>query len=203
MLLDGEITEERSTREFYETINRETDRLHRMIDRILTVSRVESGAVAVSREPVSMAAVIKQVVGAMSPQILAKKLTLKQESIPVYYQIDADYDLICQAVLNVLSNAVTYTPENGYLEINASVDETHCVGVIQITDSGIGIDPEELPRIFEKFYRVHSNAKLTPGTGLGLPLAKFIVESIHGGKLSVTSQPGSGSCFRIEIPLVT
>ncbi|MCK5113402.1 MAG: PAS domain-containing protein [Phycisphaerae bacterium] len=202
MLLDGEIKGKGSVQEFYETINAETQRLYQMIEQILNVSRVESGGVTILREPVSMTAVIKQVAGNVTPKILSKNLTLQQELAPVYYQIEADYDLICQAVENVLANAVTYTPPEGKININASVDEVRGIGVIQISDTGIGIEPEELPRIFQKFYRVHANEKLASGTGLGLPLAKYIVEEIHGGKLSVTSEPGAGSSFRMELPLV-
>ncbi len=203
MLIDGEVKDEIRIREFYETIGSEADRLHRMIEQILSFSRIESAAVTVLREPVSMTAVIKRAVGGIFQQVLAKNITFQQELAPVYYQIEADYDLICQAVQNILSNAVMYTPSEGKVIINASVDEGKDIGVIQITDTGVGIAPEELPRIFQKFYRVHANMKLAPGTGLGLPLAKYIVEDIHGGKLSVTSQPGEGSCFRLELPLVT
>jgi len=202
MLIDGEVTDEVSTREFYETISGQADRLQRMIERILTISRIESGAVTVLREPVSMTAVIKQVVGGISSKVLAKNITLQQQLAPVYYQIEADYDLICQAVGNILSNAVTYTPSDGKVTINASVDEGRGVGVIEVTDTGVGIAAEELPRIFQKFYRVHANIKLAPGTGLGLPLARYIIENIHGGKLSVTSELGMGSSFRLELPLV-
>ena len=203
MLLDGEVNDPAGIREFYETIAGETNRLHRMVDRILDVSRIESGMSRVVREPVNMTAVVKQVAGMVLPQARAKAITLRQHLPSRLYQVEADYDLLCQAVQNLLSNAIKYTPNGGTVSIRVTVQRKRGLAVIEVADTGIGIEAEELPRIFEKFYRVRANMKMAPGTGLGLPLVKFIVETIHRGKLTVTSQPKKGSVFRFELPLVT
>ncbi|MBN1554552.1 MAG: PAS domain-containing protein [Phycisphaerae bacterium] len=202
MLMDGEVDDAESIQEFYKTISGETERLHGMIDRILTVSRIESGAVPVALEPVSMTAVIKQVMNLIAPQVQAKRIQIEEELPPVYYQVEADYDLICQAVLNLASNAVKYTPDGGMIRIAVLVDEHRGVVTTEIADTGVGIPAEDLGRVFDKFYRVRTSCAVAPGTGLGLPLVKFIVETIHNGAISVISEPGVGSTFSFELPLV-
>lgn len=202
MLLDGEVEDVAQMREFHQTIAGEAERLDRMIERILNMSRVESGAARVVREPVSMTAVARQVMGVIAPQAKAKNLTVHEKLPPVYYQVVADYDMICQAVLNLLTNAVKYTPEGGTITFAVSVDDRRGVAVVEVSDSGIGIPPEEFPHIFEKFYRVRANVKMAPGTGLGLPLVKYIIETVHDGQLSVASEPGKGSTFSFELPLM-
>jgi len=202
MIMDGEVKDPQNMRQFYETISSEADRLHRMIDRILDVSRIESGGAKVVREPVSMTAVIRHVVDITLHCANAKEITIEQHTPPVYHQVEADYDLICQAVQNLLTNAIKYTLPKGLVSLKVSTEERRGVAVVEVTDTGIGIPAEELPRIFEKFYRIRANMRMAPGTGLGLPLVKYIVETIHGGKLSVTSEPGKGSTFSFELPLV-
>lgn len=203
MLLDGEVSDPATVQEFYRTISGEAERLHGMIDRILTVSRIESGAVPVSLEPVSMTAVVKQVLNLIAPQAQAKRIQIEEDLPPVYYQVEADYDLICQAVLNLVSNAVKYTPEEGLVRIAVMVDEQRNVVTTEVSDTGVGIPAEDLGRVFDKFYRVRTSSTVAPGTGLGLPLAKFIIESIHNGSISVISEPGVGSTFSFELPLIT
>ena len=134
-----------------------------------------------------MTAVVKQVIRVVEPQARAKGVRIIDRLPPVYYQVEADYDLICQAVQNLLTNAVKYTPPGGEVRINVSVDERRHVASVEVVDTGIGIPADELPKIFEKFYRVRANQKMASGTGLGLPLAKHIVEVVHGGTISVTS----------------
>lgn len=202
MLLDGEVEDPTSTKEFYETISEEAERLHRMIDRLVKISRIESGGERISLEPVSMTAVIKQVVGVVVPQARAKNITIEESLAPVFYQVQADYDLICQAVQNLLTNAIKYTNEGGSITLRVTADERREVVVLDVSDTGTGISAEELPRIFEKFYRSKKTTSMAQGTGLGLSLVKFIVEQIHGGTLSVTSEPGRGSTFSFELPLV-
>ena len=203
MLLDGEVQDPASTRDFYETISAEADRLHRMIERILAISRIESGSDRVMREPVSMTAVIKQVVKVIAPKAKAKNIDIEEHLAPVYFQVDADYDLLCQAVQNLLVNAIKYTAPGGHVVVDVSPDERRGVLAVDVSDTGVGIAGDELPRVFEKFYRGQSARKMASGSGLGLPLVKYIIEKIHGGHLSATSEPGKGSTFSFEIALVS
>jgi two-component system phosphate regulon sensor histidine kinase PhoR len=202
MLQDGDLGESGDVQEFYKIIARESDRLAGMVERILNISRIESGSVRVAREPVSMTAVVKQVLSVVAPQARAKDLKVREFLAPVYYQVRADYELLCQAVTNLLTNAIKYTPAGGEITIRVTAEQRRGVAAVEVSDTGMGIPGEELPKIFEKFYRVEAGMKMAPGSGLGLPLAKFIIEQIHEGTLSVTSEPGKGSTFGFELPLV-
>jgi len=203
MLLDGEAEDEKTKREFYEIISSETDRLHRLIENILNISRIESGVVKVVKEPISLTGVVKQVLDVAAPQAKAKNHKIIEQLAPVYYQVEADHDMIYQAVLNLLSNAIKYTPDGGAITVRVSVDERRAMAVCDVSDTGAGIPPEDLPHIFDKFYRVRANCKLAKGTGLGLTLVKHIIETVHEGKLSVTSEAGKGSTFSFELPVIT
>ncbi|MCK4601278.1 MAG: PAS domain-containing sensor histidine kinase, partial [Phycisphaerae bacterium] len=203
MLVDGEAEDEKTRREFYEIIATETDRLHRLIENILNISRIESGVVKVVREPISLTSVVKQVLEVASPQAKAKNIKVIERLAPVYYQIEADHDMIYQAVMNLVSNAIKYTPADGAITVSVVIDERRGVAVCDVSDTGAGIAADDLPHIFDKFYRVKGSSKMAKGTGLGLTLAKHIVENVHDGKLSVTSEMDKGSTFGIELPILT
>ena len=202
MLVDGEAEDDKTRREFYEIISSETDRLHRLIENILNISRIESGVVKVVKEPMGLSGVVKQVLDVASPQAKAKRIDLVESLAPVYYQVEADHDMIYQAVLNLVSNAIKYTPREGQVSVSVTVDERRGVAICDVADTGLGISAEDLPHIFDKFYRVQSSKKMAKGTGLGLALVKQIIETVHDGKLSVTSESGKGSTFSIELPVL-
>ena len=201
MLVDGEAEDPATQREFYDIIAGETDRLSRLIDNILNISRIESGVVKVVREPLSLTTVVKQAIEVAAPQARAKNIKLVEQVAPAFCQVEADRDMIYQAVLNLLSNAIKYTPHGGTVTASVAADERRGVVRCEIKDSGVGIPPEDLPHIFDKFYRVRSSSKMAKGTGLGLNLVKHIVETVHTGQLSVVSQPGTGSAFSFELPI--
>ena len=202
MLLDGEARDDKTRTEFYSIIANEADRLGRLIDNILNISRIESGVVRVVREPLNLTEVCRQVLDVVAPQARAKNIKLVDRLEPVYKQVEADRDMIYQAVMNLVSNAIKYTVEGGKVTVAASVDERRGVAICEVTDTGVGISPADLPHIFDKFYRVQSHTKMAKGTGLGLTLAKHIVETVHEGKLAVTSEEGKGTTFSFELPLV-
>jgi two-component system, OmpR family, phosphate regulon sensor histidine kinase PhoR len=149
-----------------------------------------------------MAAVVQQVVQSVSAQARGKQIELAREVPPVFYQVEIDFDLLCQALLNLLTNAIQYTPSGGTVWIRVRVEEARRRVLLEVADSGVGIAANELPRIFEKFYRVRETKDMGPGSGLGLPLARYLIEQVHGGQLSVTSQVGQGTTFTVELPLV-
>jgi two-component system, OmpR family, phosphate regulon sensor histidine kinase PhoR len=203
MLIDGEAQDEQTRGEFYDIISGETDRLHRLIENILNISRIESGVVKVVREPISLTGVVKRVLDVASPQAKLKNVELDQRLAPVFYQVEADEDMIYQAAMNLVSNAIKYTPDGGKIVVEVSVDERRGLAVCSVSDDGAGIPAGDLPHIFEKFYRVDANKKLAKGTGLGLTLVKHIVESVHNGGLAVTSEEGHGSTFSFELPVLS
>ncbi len=202
MLVDGEADDEKTRREYYDIIQSSADRLARMIDNILNISRIEAGTVRINKEPVAVAVIVKEAVDVLRPQAEEKKLTLEAELSPVVYRIHADRDLIAQALLNLISNAIKYTPEGGRVEVRMIPQEAEQTIRIEVADTGAGIPKEDLPRMFEKFYRVEANKKLAGGTGLGLNLVKHIVETVHEGKITLTSEVGQGSTFGMVLPLL-
>lgn len=201
MLIDGEADDDRTRNEFYEIIQNESNRLSRLIDNILNISRIESGLVKINKQPQSLAVILKDAIEVITPQAKGKKITLVENLTPIFYQTMADKDMLYQAVLNLLSNSVKYTPENGTITVDVTVDEAKKKVISRITDTGVGIPPKDLPFVFDKFYRVEANNHMAKGTGLGLSLVKHIVETVHKGRMFVESNPGKGSCFGFELNL--
>ncbi len=201
MLLDDEAQDKQTQQEFYEIISTETNRLHRLIENILNISRIESGVIKVARKPMSLAGIVKQVLDVAGVQARAKDITIEHSLAPVYYQVEADHDLIYQAVMNLVSNAVKYTPNGGKVAVTVEVDERTSIVRCEVRDTGMGISADDLPHVFDKFYRVGAGTKVAKGTGLGLALVKRIIETVHNGKLDVASKEGEGSTFAFELPL--
>ena len=201
MLVDGEAADEKTRKEYYEIIQTSADRLGRMIDNVLNISRIEAGTVRSNKEPVAVSVVAKEAIDAVRPQAEQKGLTLTQDLSPVAYRVMADRDMIYQAILNLLSNAIKYTPAGGSVRVKMTPHEENRTINIEVADTGVGIPPEDLPRMFEKFFRVEVNKKIAKGTGLGLNLVKHIVETIHEGKVTLASEVGRGSTFGMILPL--
>jgi two-component system phosphate regulon sensor histidine kinase PhoR len=201
MLIDGEAEDERTKVEFYEIIQGESNRLGRLIDNILNISRIESGLVKISKLPQSISVITKEACDVIVPQAKLKQIAIVEQLCPVFYQTLADRDMLYQAVLNILSNSVKYTPDGGQITVRTTVDEARRKLFLRIIDTGVGIPPKDLPFVFDKFYRVESNNKMAKGTGLGLSLVKHIVETVHGGKAIVTSEVGKGTTFEFELDL--
>jgi two-component system phosphate regulon sensor histidine kinase PhoR len=113
-----------------------------------------------------------------------------------------DRDMLLQAILNLLSNAIKYTPAGGRVVIDSGIDPVHQTVTLNVSDTGVGIPGEDLPHVWEKFYRVADHKKIAKGTGLGLNLVKHVVETVHQGKVAVRSEVGSGSTFSMSLPLL-
>jgi two-component system phosphate regulon sensor histidine kinase PhoR len=201
MLIDGEADDERTRREFYDVIQGESNRLSRLIDNILNISRIESGLVKISKQAQSVSAILKDAIDVISPQAKGKSIQIVEKLTPLFYQTIADKDMLYQAVLNLLSNAIKYTPENGTITVENTVDEAKKTVITRISDTGVGIPPKDLPFVFDKFYRAEANNHMAKGTGLGLSLVKHIVETVHKGRMFVESNVGKGSCFGFELRL--
>ena len=201
MLIDGEAEEPKQQREFFEIIQTEANRLGRLIDNILNISRIESGLVKINKQPVSLTVVTNEVLEIIRPQAAFKSISIITQVAPAIDQTHADKDMIHQAVLNLLSNAVKYTPEGGSVTVSTRVDDAARKISVVIKDTGVGIPAKDLPFVFDKFYRVDANSGMAKGTGLGLALVKHIVETTHRGRVYVQSTVGQGSAFCIELDL--
>ena len=202
MLIDGEAADDKTRGEFYDVISSEANRLSRLIDNILNISRIESGLVKVNKLPIPLAAILKDAIEVIRPQADAKRITINESLPGMDYRTLVDRDMMYQAVLNLLSNAVKYTPEGGVVTVDAAVDESTHKILAHVTDTGVGIPPKDLAFVFDKFYRVEANNHMAKGTGLGLSLVKHIVETVHKGRIFVQSSVGTGSSFGLELNLV-
>jgi two-component system, OmpR family, phosphate regulon sensor histidine kinase PhoR len=201
MLIDGEAQDAKTQHEFYEVIQNESNRLGRLIDNILNISRIESGLVRINKQPQSLAVVLKDAIDVIGPQATQKQIKIEERLPPVFYQTLADRDMLYQAVLNLLSNAVKYTPNGGTVTVEASAEEGRKKVLTRIIDTGVGIPPKDMPFIFDKFYRSEANNRMASGTGLGLSLVKHIIETVHHGRMLVESHVGKGSSFGFELDL--
>ena len=201
MLVDGEATDERGRQEFYRVIQDETERLGRLIDNMLNISRIEAGIVQIDREQVYMNALIHRAVQTLEPQARDKDVSINVRLASVDLTVEGDSDMLYQVVLNLVSNAVKYTPEGGRVTVGADSDNLTRSVVVSIADTGLGIPPDSLTKIFEKFYRIENYKRVAKGTGLGLSLCKHIVETVHHGQIGVESKLGMGSKFWFAIPM--
>ncbi|MDQ7844383.1 MAG: ATP-binding protein [Armatimonadota bacterium] len=197
-LLDGAMRDEDTARRFLSIIQSETDRLVKLVDDLLDLSLLESKRVTLNPRPVDLGELIAHTVDKLRPLADHSRLTLIQ-SLPAGLVVVADADRLEQVFTNLVDNALKYTPPGGRVEIRAR--PVNGAVEIAVHDSGQGIRPEDLPHVFERFYRAdRSRTRGSGGTGLGLAIAKHIVEA-HGGQISVTSRPQEGTTFTVTIPI--
>ncbi len=200
LLLDDD-NDPKSRKEFHQIIAVESERLSRLIDNILNISRIEAGVVKVVKEPLDLTAIVKGAADVAVSQAKSKNQEIVIQLGPVFGQVEGDRDMLNQVVTNLLSNAMKYTPEGGKITVSTAVDEARKVARFSVQDTGVGISPQDQPRVFEKFFRIRKDSHMAKGTGLGLSLVKHMVEDVHGGAISLTSELGKGSMFTVELPL--
>jgi two-component system phosphate regulon sensor histidine kinase PhoR len=198
LLVDGDAEDEATREEFLAVINGQADRLQRLIDNMLNLARIEAGVVSVHKKSRSLNELLEEAVHVVQPAAEAKNIELVTELSPLYLGILADRDMLLQSAINLLSNAIKYTPEGGRVTLRSRLADNEVV--FEVEDTGVGLSEEDQQRVFEKFYRVAKDKTMASGTGLGLPLAKHIVEDVHGGRLAVESTLGAGSTFCVTLP---
>lgn len=185
-------------REFLTVINEESTRLAALIDAILDLSRLEAGKSRIRREEFNAVELVQEAAAFLRPAAEKKNIQVKGLPDSGVLQIEADRDLMKQAVLNLANNAVKFSAENGAVTISAHDDGDSLR--FEVEDAGIGIPENELTKIFERFYQVDSSAtRQFGGSGLGLAISKAIVEW-HGGEIEVSSEVGKGSKFTVGFP---
>lgn len=199
-LLGGVVKDEETTRSFLQIIFDESDRLNRLIGDILELSKIESRRVPLYFSPVEVDSFIDKTVTLMKTEAARKSIELEMKVEGGLY-VEADEDRLRQIMMNLLANGINYTPEGGRVSVKIEgIDDDYIR--IQISDTGIGIPKKDLPRIFERFYRVDkARSRSSGGTGLGLSIVKHLIE-LHKGTISVTSTVGVGSTFTIELPVL-
>jgi heavy metal sensor kinase len=179
------------------SILEECDRLTRLTDQLLTLSREDAGTVRLAREPVDLAALLDSVVETMRPLAEAKELQLHMGEKSVT-RIHGDEIRLRQVFYNLLDNAIKYTPAGGTVAVR--LEQRNQEAVVTVRDNGVGIPPEHLPRVFDRFYRVDkARSREMGGTGLGLSIVKTIVTA-HGGQVELASTPNQGTTCTVTLP---
>lgn len=174
----------------------EADRLDTMLHTLMDISEAETGTMALRREPVPLADLVRRTVDLYEDAAEAQGLTLTGEASDDLV-VSVDRTRMRQVLANLVDNAVKYTPAGGRVEIQGR--RVGDAAVLAVADTGPGIPPEDLPRIWERLYRA-DRSRSTRGLGLGLSLVKAIVEA-HGGSVSATSAPGAGASFEVRLPI--
>jgi signal transduction histidine kinase len=196
LLLEETTWSDEQRREFLQLIDAECDNLTTMINDILDSSLIDVGRLVIEREPVRLPRLIRQVADEMQARTSIHRIVL--DFAPDFPIVDADPNRIKQVVRNILDNAIKYSPNGGLIVVRGQVRANDVV--ISIADQGVGISPEDLIPLFEKYFRVKSPTGYhVPGTGLGLPVARAIVEA-HGGRIWAESKVGQGTTLYFSLP---
>ena len=194
-LLDGALSDTTHSRPFVESIAEETSHLRRLVDDLLTLAQVESRQAALKRESIPLKAFLEEAMARHQALAVAHQVSLTLETPESLSPVPADRGQLAQAIGNLLDNAIKYNRPGGQVIVRASEADRQLR--IEVEDTGIGIPSEDLPRIFERFYRVDkARSRETGGTGLGLSIVKHVAEA-HGGSVVVESQPHQGSRFTL------
>ena len=186
------------TKDFLSDVNKEIDRLNRIVSDLLTLVNIDSGGMTLNPTEISLNALLDEQVKRLLPLARENGIEINLE-MKDELNISGDRLKLQQVIYNVIDNAIKYTPRGG--EVETLLTRSGKKAIIRIADTGIGIPAEDLPHIFDRFYRVDkARSRATGGTGLGLSIVKQIVQQ-HGGTISATSAEGKGTSFEIELPI--
>ncbi len=198
-LEEGKVAEQETGRRFLATIRENALRLNRLVNDLLILSNIELGEAKLHLEGIDPADVLESVLSMMSGAVKEKNLQIVRSIAENLPSIQGDRDRLSQILINILDNAVKYTPEGGTITIEASRMESEVV--IRISDTGIGIPKSEIPKLGERFYRVDkARSRQLGGTGLGLSIVKHLMKA-HGGQMIIDSNPGKGTTVSLYFPV--
>lgn len=200
-LRDGAVDDREVRDRFLATMEDETDRLIRLVNDLLVLSKADSQALRLKRKPLDVRDLVERSVRKLAPQLEGKGILVEVSASDGSRLVLADADRIEQVLVNLLDNAIKYSPEGGWITVTID-DEAQTPEMVSIAvrDEGLGIPAEDLPRVFERFYRVdRSRTRDGGGSGLGLSIAKAIVEA-HGGDITLKSEEGQGTTVRFTLP---
>ena len=189
--------------EFLTDIDREIDRLNRVVSDLLTLVRIDSNKMNLSRENMLLSDTIHESVERLHPQIERKKQNLRV-MVEDDCEMMGDPGKLMQVCYNLIGNAIKYTPEGGNIQVRLYRDGRDAR--MEVSDDGIGIPEEDIPHVFERFYRVDKSRAREDGelggTGLGLSIVRQIVR-LHAGSVTVRSELGKGTTFTVQLPMMT
>lgn len=197
-LLDGAMEDRQALVDFLQIIHKESERLQFLIQDLLELSKIEQHGFSIELHRTSLREIIERSMEMVAQKAEEKGMSLVLE-MEEEIELEADPGRMIQIVMNLLANAINYSPSGTAVTVRAYMENKH--GVIKISDEGIGIEQQELARIFERFYRVdRARSRNSGGTGLGLAIVKHLVEA-HNGRIAVNSKVGKGTTFKVSIPL--
>jgi signal transduction histidine kinase len=190
----------KSEKEYLEIIQGESERLARLIDNVLEFTKIERGVKEYSMTQVSLNSVVKFVIRIFQYQFELQSVTSKMNLSRRSIIVNADHDALIQVLTNLIANAIKYSPDSVHISVSTGVQGARAF--VKIADKGMGIDAQELSKIFEPYYRSPSvESRQMDGTGLGLALVRHIIHA-HNGTIDVRSDPGKGSTFTVFLPAV-
>jgi len=199
MLVKGRVSSDERRQQFYETLLRESDRLHKLVEGLLNFGRMEAGQLKYRFEPVDPRKLLQDVIADFEPEVADRGYHVELRGDSGLPAIRADRESLERVFWNLLDNAVKYSPDNLTIEVDLSNGGRRVA--VRVQDHGIGIPPAEQKKIFQKFVRgAASKDASIQGTGVGLAMAQQIVAA-HGGDISVESRPGEGSVFTVLLPV--
>ena len=198
IMRDRELTRDQQTK-IAKVILNSQDTLLEIVNNILELEKLQSGTpVLLESSSFDLALLVKNTAESLETQALEKQITLSYEEIPSPIMVTADMSKIRRVILNLISNALKYTPENGQVAVQTEVNGRYAM--FQVKDNGYGIPADELPYIFDRYSRVKGHRHLAIGTGLGLAIVKSLIEA-RDGEISVESEENVGSIFTFKLPL--
>jgi len=198
-LNEGAVEDPSVAKDFLSRINAEADKLAQMVQELGELSRIESGEAPLQIRSINIAEAIGHAVDRLRAQADRAELKLDIDSTPTLPEVLADEARVEQVLVNLIHNAIKFTPSGGRISISAKAKDNDIM--VSVADTGIGIPPDDLPRIFERFYKA-DKSRTGGGTGLGLAIAKHIAEA-HGGRIWAESVEGKGSNFNFTLPLTS
>ena len=191
------LARERNSAEYRETIEacqRATQRMRRLIESLLALARLDAGHRGIQRTRFDLARTMRDCIEAITPLAAERGISIESELGPV--ECDGDAEQLAQVITNLLTNAIHYNKENGLIRV--ALEQSDDATLLTVSDTGHGISEEDLPHIFERFYRAEKS-RSSGRTGLGLSISKAIIDQ-HGGTIEVSSQPGAGARFVVRLP---
>jgi two-component system phosphate regulon sensor histidine kinase PhoR len=197
LLQNGAMDDKKVAMDFLKKVDVEVDGLTQMVSELMQISRIESGSDKLELKPTNLNLLLHETGSRLSPQAERQHLVISERLAADLPDVMADDQRLKQVIINILHNAIKFTPAGGQITVT-SQRENETV-VVHIADTGIGILEDDLPHVFERFYKA-DKSRSGAGTGLGLAIAKHIIQ-VHGGSIWAQSTPGQGSVFSFCLPL--
>jgi two-component system, OmpR family, phosphate regulon sensor histidine kinase PhoR len=203
LLADDEAEDEPTRREFLDVISAQANRLQQLVDNLLHLARLEAGVARVNKQNCSLNELLSEALRAVEGAADRQNITLRREFSPEDLQVPVDRDLTIEAAVHLLGNAVKLAPRGGLITLRSRAAGNEAQ--FEIEGDGAPLTGEERRRVFEKFYRLRPNQGLAVGSGLGMPLSRYVVEQVHGGSVEVAgvklhSATRSGNLFQVFLP---